>query len=376
MPLSKAQPGHVLIVDDIIDNLDMLADMLEAQGHEVRIAMSGREALESIKNQAPDLILLDIQMPEMDGYEVCQRVKANGHSKDIPVIFLSALNETADIIKGFDVGGVDYVSKPFQFREVLARVESHMAVSQQRREIEILRERDNQQFEALANLKNKFIHGTVHDLKNPLTGILLYSQLMRSSPPDNEEEIIKIAIGIEQSARKMQQLVTDILDLAQVQVGNQLNLINIHIQPILERVIKNMKVLAQDKNINLTLEVPDDEVKLVVHNSYFERIFDNLVSNAIKYTPEGGDIRLLMQTYDNYVEFIVEDNGLGIPEEDLSKLFEAFYRVRKPSHRKENGSGLGLSVVAAIVDEHGGRIDVESIEGEGSRFIVTMPLPD
>lgn len=373
MSLPKAQPGHILIVDDIIDNLHMLMDMLEVQGHQVQITMSGQEALDAIEERQPDLVLLDIQMPEMDGYEVCRRIKGNEKTADIPVIFLSALNETSDILKGFDAGGVDYVSKPFQFREVLARVESQLAVSQQRREIEALRERDRQQFEALADLRDKFIQGTVHDLKNPLTGVLLYSQMMRSSPPESEDDLIKISQGIEQSARKMQRLVTDILDLAQIQVGNQLHLFDTPIQPILERVIHNFDILAQEKNINLTLEASEDVVKLAINENYFERIFDNLISNAIKYTPEGGHIALIMLPHEDYVEIIVEDNGLGIPEEDLPQLFEAFYRVRKTTHRKENGSGLGLSVVAAIIEEHGGKIDVESIEGEGSRFIVSMP---
>jgi len=372
MSLQKAKPGHILIVDDIIDNLHMLMDMLEVQGHQVRIAMSGQEALEAIKKQKPDLILLDIQMPGMDGYEVCERVKADKSTTDIPVIFLSALTETSDIVKGFEVGGVDYVSKPFQFREVLARVESQLAVSQQRQEIEELRERDRQQFEALADIKERFIRSAFHDLKNPLSAIIMYNQTMRTSPPQSEEEIIEATYSIEGLAQKMHNIVTGILDLAQVQVGN-LPLTDTPIQPILEHVIQSNKIQAQQKNINLMLEVPDEEIVLKVNEHYFERVFDNLVSDAIKYTPAGGDVRLMMHVGDGCVEIMVEDNGLGIPEKDLPNLFEAFYRVKKTSHRNENGSGLGLSIVAAIVAEHGGRIDVESAEGEGSRFIVTMP---
>lgn len=373
MSLPKAQPGLILIVDDVVDNLHMLTDMLEVHGHQVQIATSGYEALEAIEQEKPDLILLDIQMPGMDGYEVCQRVKADTKTTDIPVIFLSALTETSDIIKGFDVGGVDYVSKPFQFKEVLARVESQLAVSQQRKEIEALRERDRQQFQAIVDLKDKFIQGFVHDMKNPLTAILLYSDMMRQIPPQSDDEIVEAADSIEKLARKMQNLVTDILDLAQIQVGNQFTLMNTAIQPILVRVIQNLGILAQEKTINLSLEAPDETIYLNVHGSYFERIFDNLVSNAIKYTPEGGDVALMMIEREACVEFIVEDNGLGIPESDLPKLFEAFYRVKKVTHRNENGSGLGLSVVAAIVDGHRGRVDVESIEGEGSRFTVTIP---
>jgi two-component system sensor histidine kinase/response regulator len=219
MTVPKAKPGTVLIVDDVVDNLHMLTDMLEAQGHEVRIAMSGKEALEKISEKHPDLILLDIQMPGMTGYEVCQKVKANQATQDIPVIFLSALQESADILKGFEVGGVDYVSKPFQFREVVARVQSQMAVSQQRRELEELRQRDRQQFEMIAAAKDTFFHATAHDLKNPLTGVLLYVQMLRSNPPQSQNELADALNGIEGTARKMQSLISDILDLAQMQVG-------------------------------------------------------------------------------------------------------------------------------------------------------------
>ncbi|MEO0599697.1 MAG: response regulator, partial [Chloroflexota bacterium] len=135
----KANPGFILLVDDVIQNLHMLTDMLKNQGHEVVIALNGKEALEKVDEKRPDLILLDIQMPGMNGYEVCEKIKDDEDTEDIPIIFLSALSDTKDIVKGFEVGGVDYVSKPFKYREVLARVESQLALAQQREEIEALR---------------------------------------------------------------------------------------------------------------------------------------------------------------------------------------------------------------------------------------------
>jgi two-component system sensor histidine kinase/response regulator len=374
MTVPKAKPGTVLIVDDVVDNLHMLTDMLEAQGHEVRIAMSGREALDKINEKHPDLILLDIQMPGMTGYEVCEKVKAKKETQDIPVIFLSALQESADILKGFEVGGVDYVSKPFQFREVVARVQSQMAVSQQRRELEDLRTRDQQQFRMIAGAKDNFFRAASHDLKNPLTGVLLYVQMLRSNPPQNQAELNNALNDIENSARKMQSLVSDILDLTQMQVGSLMSFIEQPIQTILLKVMKNFDVLAREKNIQLFLKMPDEEIQMPVDGNYFERMIDNLVSNAIKYTPHDGQVSVQMQVAEDCLQIRVSDTGIGIPEDDLSNIFEAFYRVKKPSHRKESGTGLGLSIVAAIAEEHHGSIDVESVEGEGTSFTLCFPL--
>jgi two-component system sensor histidine kinase/response regulator len=374
MTVPKAKPGTVLIVDDVVDNLHMLTDMLEAQGHEVRIAMSGREALDKINEKHPDLILLDIQMPGMTGYEVCEKVKAKKETQDIPVIFLSALQESADILKGFEVGGVDYVSKPFQFREVVARVQSQMAVSQQRRELEDLRARDQQQFRMIAGAKDTFFRAATHDLKNPLTGVMLYVQMLRTTPPQNQAELNNALNDIENSARKMQSLLSDILDLAQMQVGSVMNFIERPIQPILLKVMKNFDVLAREKNIQLFLKMPDDEIQMPVDGNYFERMIDNLVSNAIKYTPHDGQVSVQMHVGGDGLQIRVSDTGIGIPEDEIDKVFEAFYRVKKASHRKENGTGLGLSIVAAIAEEHGGRIDVESVEGEGTSFTLCFPL--
>lgn len=377
MTITTPQLGYILLVDDIIDNLDMLTDMLENQGHKVQIALSGQEALDKIKAQKPDIVLLDIQMPGMDGYEVCRQVKANPETEDIPVIFLSALSDTKDIIKGFDAGGVDYVSKPFKFREVMARVESQLKVSRQRNEIESLRERDKQQFESLAKIKNNFLYGTAHDLKNPLTGLLLYTQMLRATPPDNKQELEEVANGIELSARKMQSLITDILDLAQMQVGDQMNFVTLPLQPILENVIKNFTILAKEKDITLALNTPNDnKISYAIDSSYFERMLDNLISNAIKYTPNGGTVTISLADCEEKYELRIVDTGLGIPEDDIPKLFEAFYRVKKQSHRQESGTGLGLSMVAAIVDDHKGSIHVESEEGVGSTFIITLPKPE
>lgn len=374
MHLSEITPSHILIVDDVVDNLNMLADFLEEHGHDVRIAMSGQAALNSINEKQPDLVLLDIQMPGMDGYEVCERIKADEETRDIPVIFLSAHTETNDILRGFDVGGVDYVGKPFQFREVVARVQSQLSLAHQRREIQMLRERDRQQFQQISEMRERFMQASVHDLKNPLTGVLLYSGMLKSFEEDQLDELPDIAEGIENSARKMQRLITDILDLAQMQIGERMMLIPTKIQPMLEKCVLGLQVQAGEKSISLHLEVPDDSVTLNVHPYQFERVLDNLVSNAIKYTSNGGQVYICLKSHDDHATISIRDTGYGIPEDDIPHLFEAFYRVKHKDHKKQSGSGLGLSIVDAIIEQHHGDILVESQLCIGSNFIVRLPL--
>ncbi|MEL6405261.1 MAG: hybrid sensor histidine kinase/response regulator [Chloroflexota bacterium] len=370
----KANPGFILLVDDVIQNLHMLTDMLKNQGHEVVIALNGKEALEKVDEKRPDLILLDIQMPGMNGYEVCEKIKDDEDTEDIPIIFLSALSDTKDIVKGFEVGGVDYVSKPFKYREVLARVESQLALAQQREEIEALREQDKQQFDTLSELRSKFLHGTVHDLKSPLTGMTLYAQKLRGMPPENKEEMEEVADGITSASRKMQRLVTDILDIAQIQIANQVRLIDLPVNPVVKDSVKNLKVIAESQKIDLSAHVPDETLSYPIDKNYFERMIDNLVSNAIKYTPDGGKVTVTMTIYDEgSFEIAVQDTGLGIPEDAIPNLFDAFYRVKKKEHASRAGSGLGLSMVQAIVEQHGGTIKVASVEGEGSTFTIYFP---
>lgn len=373
MALRKAQPGFILLVDDVIQNLHMLTDMLKNQGHDVAVALNGQEALDKIDEKRPDLILLDIQMPGMSGYEVCEKLKEDDNTEDIPIIFLSALSDTKDIVKGFEVGGVDYVSKPFKYREVVARVESQLAVSQQRAEIEAMQAKEVKQFEQLAEIKNKFLYGAAHDLKGPLSGMDFFAQKLRYMPPESTEEMHEVADGIKEASAKMQQLITDILDLAQIQIGNQMRLIDLPVKPRIEQAVKNFEIHAEQQGIQLEVRLPDEKVYYQIDKSYFERMIDNLISNAIKYTPEGGTVTVSMENSETSFEIRIQDTGLGIPEDDLSNIFNAFFRVKKKDHAAKSGTGLGLSMVAAIVEQHKGNIRVESEEGKGSTFILTFP---
>jgi two-component system sensor histidine kinase/response regulator len=352
----------IFMVDDTPSNLRALSDLLISQGYKVSEARDGQTALNMLtRGDLPDMILLDVYMPGMDGYEVCQHLKANPHTRDIPVVFISALSETENIVKGFEVGGVDYIIKPFQFREVLARVANQLTLVQQRKQIEALRAQDRQYFESLNRMKDQFIQMATHDLRNPLND---HDRPLRAQAVEN----------IRQSVEKMRTLVTDLLDLAQFETRSYLSMAPISLGDFLEKCLGGLHVVAIQKNIELTYMPPPQEVTVRIDESYMTRVIDNLVSNAIKYTPAGGHVRVRVLWNSDTAAIEVSDTGWGIPKTDLPHIFDAFYRVRHNELENVEGSGLGLSIVKTIVEQHGGRVEVESQPGQGSTFRVFLPL--
>jgi two-component system sensor histidine kinase/response regulator len=366
----------ILAVDDTPSNLRALSDLLLAHGYGVRDARDGPTALEQLQTgELPDLILLDIYMPGMDGYEVCQHLKADPRTRDIPVIFISALSDTDNIVKGFEVGGADYIVKPFQFREVLARVASQLTLVQQRRQIEALRAQDRQYFESLNRMKDQFIRMATHDLRNPLNVILGYASVINRLDVSAHDRSLRAQAveNIRQSVEKMRTLVTDLLDLAQFETSSYLSMTPRPLGDFLETSLGGLRVIAAQKNIELVFTPPPSHVLVHVDESYMARVIDNLVSNAIKYTPGGGRVTVRATWDENSATIEVSDTGLGIPEKDLPLIFDAFYRVRQGEYENIEGSGLGLSIVKTIVEQHGGKVKVESQPGQGSTFRVILP---
>jgi two-component system sensor histidine kinase/response regulator len=366
----------ILAVDDTPSNLHALSDLLLTRGYGVRQARDGPTALDMLQTgDLPDLILLDIYMPAMDGYEVCQHLKADPRTRDIPVIFISALSETDNIVKGFEVGGADYITKPFQFREVLARVASQLTLVQQRRQIEALRAQDRQYFESLNRMKDQFIRMATHDLRNPLNVILGYASVINRLDVSAHDRSLRAQAveNIRQSVEKMRTLVTDLLDLAQFETRSYLSMTPKPLGAFLAKCLGGQNVIAMQKNIELVSTPPPEYVIVHIDENYMARVIDNLVSNALKYTPSGGQVKVRTTWDETSTTIEVSDTGMGIPEQDLPHIFDAFYRVRQGEHEHIEGSGLGLSIVKTIVEQHGGKVKVESKPGQGSTFWVTLP---
>lgn len=367
--------GNVLVVDDTPANLNLLFSMLTDQGYKVRAAINGAMALKAVFAALPELILLDINMPEMNGYEVCRLLKADERTRDIPIIFISASDEIEDKVKAFQVGGVDYVNKPFQLEEVLARVESQLTLYRQRRELETMRQREITYFKELNEMKDRFVRTVSHDLKNPISVIRGYADLLLMDMEKHKPATVREYLErIKRGSDKMMALVSDLLDLARIESGMGLALAPVPLHSFLRAILDDFELLAKQKNIVLSFTPAHDDVMMLVDADRLAQVVSNLLSNALKYTPEGQRVELVAAVEDGRAHIRVIDTGLGIPEEDLPHLFEKFYRVNRDEHQVPEGTGLGLAIARAIVEQHEGDIWVESKLGEGSVFGIVLPV--
>lgn len=365
----------ILVVDDNEMNVELLASMLQRSNFRPLLAMSGKEALEIVEKTLPEVILLDINMPEISGYDVCRQLKANEATAEIPVIFISALDELENIIEGFDVGGVDYITKPFRFREVLARVTNHLIAYRHKREIAEMRLRERQQYKKMDDLRKQFIGSATHDLKNPLFIISGYTDMLETidTVTDNEDARYYID-NIRRGVNKMNTLVADILELLQLETEVNLEKKDVALTDFLVTTAEDMRIRAEAKQHNYTIYPPDEEITVLIDPTRFARVLENLISNAIKYTPENGEIYVQAKVGFKTVEIEVIDTGLGIPEDVLPNLFNPFARVSSDAHMQQEGTGLGLSIVKTLVEQHQGTVEVESELGKGSTFRVILPI--
>lgn len=370
----------ILIVDDEPNNLKVLHNLLTENDYIVRAARSGTAAIETVQLDPPDLILLDIKMPHMDGYEVCQRLKGDPQTRDIPIIFISALNQVDDIVSAFNVGGVDYITKPFQFEEVIARVKTHLTIIQQQHklrwqseQLEKMIERDRQRFEQITEMREKFVRGAAHDLKNPLTLVGGYANMMlRFDAVRQDPNLKEMVQEIEGAGADMLDMIGNMLDVLRFQNSVLLDKGAIDLNVIVDNVVSAYQTLAVAKNIKLDFHPKFSEAPINADTKLIQRVVENLVSNAIKYSPEETRVMVTTDSHDGKSILQVQDEGYGIPEYDIPQLFDPFYRSES-TREKADGTGLGLSVTKEIVEQHGGRIMVDSHEGEGSLFTVILP---
>jgi len=366
--LSREDVSNVIVVDDTPANLQLLTGMLKERGYKVRPVPSGKLALQAAKNDPPDLILLDVMMPEMDGYEVCKQLKADEKLKEIPVIFISALNETMDKVRAFTVGGVDYVTKPFQFGEVDARVRTHLELQRQRRKL-------NENYEhlrRLEELRDNLVHMIVHDLCNPLTGICGFLDLVLDKKETLTEDCLDYLETARRSTTAVIDMVNAVLDVSKMEAGEmKLHLAECDLVRMAVDLISGMQSLKEGRE--MILDAPPAPVTVVGDGDLLLRVIQNLLGNALKFTPSDGWIRLSIEPDENRVCVRVWDNGPGVPEEYLEKIFEKFGQVEARANQQKHSTGLGLTFCKLAVEAHGGSIGVESEVGKGSTFWFVLP---
>jgi two-component system, sensor histidine kinase and response regulator len=376
----NANKGAILIVDDVPTNLNVLMQFLENTGFDVLVATDGEGAIEQAAYALPDIILLDVMMPVMDGFETCRRLKANPVTQDIPVIFMTALSDTLDKVYGFELGAADYITKPLHQEEVVARVNAHLTMhrqkqelERQKQEIEQLREQDRLHFEKLAYLKDQMLSTASHDLKNPLTTIVTVVALLRRYISADDTRIQKKLDSIESSVDYMRDLIANLLDLARLETGAAVQKQEAKLKQLMQTSISHVTMLADEKHIKLHVRLPENDVTVSCDSFQVGQVLQNLISNALKYTPEGGTVEVSAKLQETMVTFQISDNGFGIPEKDIPRIFEKFYRVNSTEHQGIAGTGLGLAIVREIVQQHGGNVEVKSKLGEGSTFSFSIP---
>ncbi len=372
MTVARASdPVNVFLVDDTPENLGLLAGILRGAGYTVRMADNGRRAIAMVEALLPELVMLDITMPEMDGYEVCRELKARADTADIPVVFISALSEPLDKVKAFKTGGVDYVTKPFDADEVLARVETQLRLDRMRREIVA----KNRELARLGELKNRFIGIAAHDLRTPLTAIIGYSEILLEMGADDPGPDRDMLVRIQRAGQFMLRLVNDLLDLSAIESGSiRLDLAPTDLAAFLRSSVELHATLAAPKQIAVELLADAGPLLARVDESKLEQVLGNLVGNAVKFSAPGTRVRVSLRRDGAVARFAVEDQGPGIPAHELERMFEPFQMTSVKSTAGEKSTGLGLAIVKKIVIAHRGSIRAESELGRGTTFHFELPL--
>ena len=362
--------SNVLIVDDVPDNLSLLSNILEEMNIDVEIASSGQKALRMIENRKPDLILLDISMPEMDGFEVCNRLKADTKFSNIPIIFLTARTEIQDIIKGFKLGAVDYVTKPFNTSELISRVETHLELKKSRDIIAV----QNQDLQELNTMKDKFFSIVAHDLKNPFFQIMNDSEtLLKQVKKINDETIEKQLENIFRQSKQSYTLLQNLLEWSRSQTGTlKWEPETIDLTQIIDEIITLLRSIANNKEI-LLYKVAFKDTFAFADAKMVKATIRNLTTNALKFTERGGEVMVVTEDLGDFIEITISDNGIGIPKEDIEKLFRIDVHYSNPGTEGEDGTGLGLILCKEFVERNGGSIYVESEVNKGSKFKFTLP---
>ncbi|MFB2918742.1 MULTISPECIES: response regulator [Aerosakkonema] len=365
---------NILVVDDCPNNLRVLSSILTQNGYIVRKALDGKIAINACQKILPDLILLDIMMPNMDGYQLCKYFKENEKTRHIPIIFISALDDVLDKVKAFNSGGADYITKPFEVKEVLARVTNQLTIRQlynaltdQNLQLQKLNEELR-----IANAElEQFAYIASHDLKSPLQSIIGYTQLIgckyeKDFAPDHKRYLEHIV----NAAWRMKRLIDDLLDYSKLEKETQ-ELELTDCQNVLEEALDNLREEINSSGATITYSpLP----KLMGDRTQLISLFQNLISNGIKFRrpqviPE---IKISAQLK-NSSEWLfgVQDNGIGIEPQYFERIFEIFQRLH--SYREYPGNGIGMTICKKIVERHGGSIWVESQVNKGTTFYFTIP---
>jgi two-component system sensor histidine kinase/response regulator len=373
--LGISTPGHVIIVDDVPESVRFLDQLLTHEGYRVDVAHSGTHALELIFKDIPDLVLLDLMMPGLNGRELLQILRHDPRTEEIAIIMLTAVDTVEDVVDCFELGADDYLTKPAEFEVLLARVHTHVNLKRLRDQ----RRRDIARLKELDTLKDKFLQIAAHDLKNPLNNFTIGVEVLSRLTPTIKEEFPdyeKVLGGMRDTIGTMRIIIDDFLDLQALEAGQiELTTELVSINEITDKVIQQFTAYADGKQTTVNADLADDLPRCDADPDRLNQVASNLLSNAIKFSPPGSEIQVRTKRTGDFVRLEVEDNGPGIPPDEVPLLFEEFTRLSNRPTGGEVSSGVGLAIARTLIEMHGGQIGVDSQMGKGSVFWFEIPTP-
>ena len=363
-PLSETNTGCLLVVDDQESNIQVIGAALGQLGFEILPATGGLQAFQRLAVRRSDLILLDLLMPEMDGFEVCRRIRENPEWAEIPIIFLSSADDKGLIVRALESGGVDYITKPFNHAELVTRVRTHLALKRARDELK-----------QLAEDRDELLGILAHDLKNHLGGIDMSAQLLRDRTEAMADPKLRLmAENISHSSSQMLAFVKEFLANASADHGLDLKTEPVNLSGAAARAVQQHQEAAKRKQLVLKVVLPPNGILVQADGAALNQVLDNLLSNAIKFSPPGKQIRLTVCPPDaGCVECEVQDEGPGFSEEDKVRMFSRYGRLSARPTGGEPSTGLGLSIVKKLVQAMHGELACESTPGNGATFAFRLP---
>ena len=361
----------ILIVDDVISNVLLLKILLTNEKFQVCTANNGRACIEMTKKEHPDLILLDVMMPDINGFDTAVILKKDPETKDIPIIFLTALNSPQDLVHGFQVGANDFLTKPFNKEELVMRVTQQISLVAAKRIIE----KQNAELKATLCNRDKMYSVIAHDLRSPMASIRMVLNLIVQSTSAEKvgPELYMLLDQANRESEEVHDLLDNLLKWTKSQTG-RLNVVlqDLDLNDIVPGVVEIFEMIANTKNIKLELKKTDEALKVHADNDMLKTVLRNFMSNAVKFSPENSTIQIAMAKEGDFARVSVKDQGVGIAADRLGSIFhkgETTYGTGG-----EEGSGLGLQLCQDFARKNGGDCYVESVEGQGSTFSFTIPI--
>lgn len=363
-PIIETNTGCLLVVDDQELNIQVIGAALGQLGFEILPATGGAQAFQRLAVRRPDLILLDLLMPDIDGFEVCRRIRENVDWAEIPIIFLSSADDKGLIVRALESGGVDYITKPFNHAELVTRVRTHLALKKARDELK-----------QLAEDRDELLGILTHDLKNHLGGMDMSAQLLRDRTEAMADPKLRLmAENISHSSSQMLAFVKEFLANASADHGLNLKTEPVNLSAAAARAVQQHQEAAKGKQLVFKVVLPPNGVLVQADGAALNQVLDNLLSNAIKFSPPGKQIRLTVcPPGARYVECQVQDEGPGFSENDKVRMFRRYGRLSARPTGGEPSTGLGLSIVKKLVLAMHGELACESTPGNGATFAFRLP---